>query len=266
MRSACWIRRSPGTGSLPGQADLAAALLDPERAAPAGLTPTARLAVYRNNVVVSLVDALAAAYPATLALVGDRFFRAAAGVYVRAEPPRSPVIIAYGDGFPDFLAGFAPAARYPFLADVARLERLWGEAYHAAEATPQPIAALGAIAEVDLPPTRIALHPSTRLLRSRWPVASLWAANTGRGGHDDVDLQRSELVLLARPHEAVHVHVLKPGLFALLEALQSGAALGEAADIGSRADDAFTLPAAIGSLFELEIAAGICPPERKRSP
>jgi len=251
---------------LPGQADLAAALLDPARAAPAGLTPAARLAVYRNNVVVSLVDALAAAYPASLTLVGDRFFRAAAGVYVRAEPPRSPVIIAYGDSFPGFLEGFAPAARYAFLADVARLERLWMEAYHAAEAVPQPITTLGAVPEDDLPSARIALHPSARLLRSRWPVASLWAANTGRAAHDDVDLARSELVLVARPHESVHVHVLKPGLFAMLEALQSGAALAEAVEQGAGAKDAFTLAAAIGSLFELEIAAGISLTKRNRSP
>ena len=26
----------------------------------------------------------------------------------------------YGDGFPDFIAGFPPAAAIPFLADVAR--------------------------------------------------------------------------------------------------------------------------------------------------
>ena len=139
MRSDCSMRQLPRISFLPGQADLAAALLAPERAAPAGLAPQARLAVYRNNVVVSLTDALAAAYPAVLSLVGERFFKAAAGVYVRAEPPRSPVLITYGQSFAQFLEGFAPAAKLPFLADVARLERLWLEAYHAADAAPQPI-------------------------------------------------------------------------------------------------------------------------------
>jgi hypothetical protein len=245
---------------LPGQADLAAALLAPERAAPAGLAPQARLAVYRNNVVVSLTDALAAAYPAVLALVGERFFKAAAGVYVRAEPPRSPVLITYGQSFAQFLEGFAPAAKLPFLADVARLERLWLEAYHAADAAPQPIEGLGPIPEADLPATRITLHPSARLLRSRWPVASVWAANTGRGAHDAVDLQRSEAVLVIRPHQTVHVHVVTLGLLALLEALQAGQPLAAAADTGSRADDTFDMAAGIRSLFELEAAAGICPP------
>lgn len=244
---------------MPGQADLAAALLDPERAAPAGLTPASRLAVYRNNVVVSLVDALAAAYPAVLALVGERFFRAAAGIYVRAEPPRSPLLITYGESFARFLEGFAPAAKLPFLADVARLERLWLEAYHAADAAPQPIEGLAAIPGGDLPSTRIEPHPSARLLRSRWPAASLWAANTDRGAHADVDLQRSEAVLVIRPRETVHVHVVTPGLFALLDALQAGKPLAEAADIGRRADSSFDMTAAIGSLFELEAAAGICP-------
>ena len=245
---------------MPGQADLAAALLDPAQAAPAGLAPPSRLAVYRNNVVVSLVEALAAAYPAVLALVGEPFFKAAAGVYVRAEPPRSPVLITYGQSFADFLQGFAPAAKLPFLADVARLERHWLEAYHAADAAPQPIEGLRAIPEADLPLTRMTLHPSARLLRSRWPVASLWAANTGRGAHDEVDLQRPEAVLVIRPRQTVHVRVVKPGLSALLEALQAGKPLAEAADVGSSTDSSFDTTAAIASLFELEAAAGICPP------
>lgn len=254
---------------MPGQADLAAALLDPEQAVPAGLAPPSRLAVYRNNVVVSLVEALAAAYPAVLALVGEPFFKAAAGVYVRAEPPRSPVLITYGQSFANFLQGFAPTAKLPFLADVARLEQLWLEAYHAADATPQPIDKLGTIPEADLPSTGISLHPSSRLFRSRWPVASLWAANTGRGAHANVDLQHPEAVLLIRPHETVHVRVVTPGVFAFLEALQAGRPLGDAADLAARADDTFIIAEAIGSLFEIEavaaidsdLAAGDCPPK-----
>ena len=254
---------------MPGQADLASALLDPEQAAPEGLAPPSRLAVYRNNVVVSLVEALAAAYPAVLALVGEPFFKAAAGVYVRSEPPRSPVLITYGQSFADFLEGFTPAAKLPFLADVARLERLWLEAYHAADATPQPIEQLGAIPENELPATRISLHPSARLFRSRWPVAALWAANSGRGAHVDVDLQRPEAVLLVRPRETVQVRVVTPGLFAFLEALQTGKPLGEVADLAARADDTFMIAEAIGSLFALEavaaidseLATGDCPPK-----
>lgn len=86
------------------QSALAAALLDPDAPCPVGLTawngsdPARRFAVYRNNVVVSLIDALAATFPVTLELVGEEFFRAMAGVFVRAVPPTSALLAEYGGG------------------------------------------------------------------------------------------------------------------------------------------------------------------------
>src|SRR5450830_2078243 len=106
--------------------DFAAALLAPDQACPDGLFSSngadsaSRFAVYRNNVHGSLINALASAYPVTLQLVGDEFFRAMAGCYVQANPPSSPVISAYGATFSSFIQGFEPAASVPYLADVAR--------------------------------------------------------------------------------------------------------------------------------------------------
>lgn len=59
----------------------AAGLLDPERPAPGFLTSFTgqadprRYAVYRNNVIVSLIQALAANFPSIERLVGDEFFQ-----------------------------------------------------------------------------------------------------------------------------------------------------------------------------------------------
>jgi len=44
---------------------------------------------------------------------------------------RAAALAEYGDGFADFLAGFAPAQSLPYLADVARLEWAINAAYHA---------------------------------------------------------------------------------------------------------------------------------------
>jgi hypothetical protein len=69
--------------SVDRQKEFAAALLDPERTAPAGVVGPdgdpcpKRFAVYRNNVVVVLIEILRAAYPAVRRLVGDEFFDAA---------------------------------------------------------------------------------------------------------------------------------------------------------------------------------------------
>jgi hypothetical protein len=112
---------------LRGEAALRTAILDPGAPTPAGLADgagrpaTRRFAVYRNNVVASLSEALEVAFPAIAKLVGNGFFRAMAGIFVRAHPPRSPLMMLYGAEFPDFLATFAPVAHLPYLADVARL-------------------------------------------------------------------------------------------------------------------------------------------------
>ncbi len=117
-------------------ADFAAALLDPDVAAPDGLVawngsdPAHRFAVYRNNVTSALSDVLADSFPVTQQLVGEEFFRAMARIFLRGSPPPSPILTAYGEGFPAFVADFAPARTVPFLADVARLEWLRLRALH----------------------------------------------------------------------------------------------------------------------------------------
>ena len=80
------------------QTDFAQSLLDPDRPVPAGLMahtsqrPVRRFAVYRNNVAIALTQALADTFPVVKQLVGDEFFDAMAGVYLREQPPRSPVL------------------------------------------------------------------------------------------------------------------------------------------------------------------------------
>lgn len=155
------------------QAAFAAAVFDPELPVPADLrsldAPAGadRFAVYRNNVMVGLIEGLRDAYPVVCRLVGHEFFRAMAGLFARAHPPRSPVMLEYGDGFADFTAAFPPASSLPYLADVARLERAWVEAYHAPEAP--PLASAEAVG--------IRLHPAARLVRSPFPILAIWQAN-----------------------------------------------------------------------------------------
>ena len=78
------------------------ALLDPATPVPDGLIdPKGRPAgkrfdVYRNNVVVSLSEALAEAFPVVQGIIGAAFFTAMAGTYVRQSPPTDPRIATWG--------------------------------------------------------------------------------------------------------------------------------------------------------------------------
>src|SRR6266852_4282928 len=165
------------------QRGFAAALLDAALPMPEGLVgpdgepDPKRFAVYRNNVVAGLTEALKDAFPAVHRIVGPEFFQALARAYVVIEPPRSPILLDYGAGFPDFIGEFEPAAGLPYLADVARIERAWAEAYHAPEASPIDPGVFMAIAPDQLPSVRLALHPSLRILRSQFPALTIWKMN-----------------------------------------------------------------------------------------
>ncbi|WNQ37918.1 HvfC/BufC N-terminal domain-containing protein [Bordetella pertussis] len=112
------------------QAAFARALLDPLAPCPPGLRragdadPAQRYAIYRNNVVASLIQALADTFPVCRELVGADFFHGHAHAYVARRLPRSPVLARYGGAFAAFVAAHAPAASVPYLADMARLEYL----------------------------------------------------------------------------------------------------------------------------------------------
>src|SRR5476649_1514349 len=95
-----------------------------------------RYNVYRNNVTVSLIDAVAAIYPAVQRITGVEFFRAMARFHIRATPPKSPLLFEYGRDFPAFIEQYEYAGAMPWLADIARIERAWLDAYHAADAEP----------------------------------------------------------------------------------------------------------------------------------
>ena len=223
-------------------ASFARALVVPSLPAPAatqrrdGRPVERRFAVYRNNVAVALIGALEARYPIVRRLTGDDFFRGMAGAYVAGEKPRSPALMLYGDGFPAFVAGFPPADAIPFLADVARLESAWIEAYHAAEADALGLEALTAIAPGALEALRLRPHPAARLLRFTHPAASIWAAAQSADEPRRPEVWAAEEALVTRPDADVFVRVLPPGGFAFAAALFSGASLGEAATIAA-ADD-----------------------------
>ena len=216
-------------------ASFADALLDPTISPPAGLAAPRstsldrRFAVYRNNVTVGLVNALAETFPTVSNLVGEDYFRAMARIYVQDHPPSSPRMMEYGRDFPDFIATFEPARDLPFLPDVARLERLWLDSFHAEDAPILDPSALGRIAPDLLADVRLVLHPAARIMRSTFAVTTILSrdrSGQSMAGFNPLDHEDS---LITRPQYDVELRHLPPGCFLFLEALAKGHSLGEAA-------------------------------------
>jgi Putative DNA-binding domain len=245
------------------QREFAMALLDPALSIPLGLfgpdrrPSPKRFAVYRNNVVAGLIEAVQANFPATARIVGEEFFRAMARAYVVSEPPTSPILLDYGAGFPDFVARFEPAGSLPYLPDVARIERAWTEAYHAHEATPFDPSALAVIPLERISDICFTLHPSVRIVRSRFPALTIWRMNLADGLAAPVDLHSGgEDALVMRPAADVEVRSLPTGGAQFITALAKGNSLAEAAKSALKASSGFDLSANLAALIGVGIFVG----------
>lgn len=241
------------------------ALLDAASGTPEGLVgpdgkPDAkRFNVYRNNVIVSLCEALGETFPAIKKLLGDEYFSALARAFVLDHPPNSPVLMWYGAEFADFIAAFPPLEAYPYLADVARFEWAWLQAYHAADSVALDPAELGAVAPEELANVRFEKHPAAVVVRSSWPVWDLVRANRFEEDTQvEIDLSVGQTVLITRPDIDVDVQVLLPGAEVFAEHLFSGGNLGEAADAALQSDGHFSLSGGLSDLLSNGAFAGLC--------
>ncbi|WP_054313380.1 DNA-binding domain-containing protein [Mesorhizobium sp. 1M-11] len=241
----------------------ARALLDPDCetppvvAGPRGKAAAKRYNVYRNNVTVSLINALAAIFPATQRITGIEFFRAMARFHVRATPPVSPLLFEYGRDFPDFIKGYEHAHSLPWLSDVARIERAWLDAYHAADAEPLTPQTFGSVPPEHLSDSVLLSHPATRIVRSRYPAVTIFSVNRGSDPVGQIEAAAPEDALVTRPKLEVVVRQLPPGGAVFLTHLISGEPLGAAASAAMADSSAFDLAANIAGVLAAGAFIGV---------
>jgi hypothetical protein len=231
------------------------ALFEPAAPVPTGLVSQGsdplreRFGVYRNNVMIGLVNALEARFPATRRIVGDEFFTAMAAVFARENPPCTALMMFYGEGFPDFIADFEAVASIPYLADVARLEAARTRAYHAVDAIPLGPDALASVAPEALPMLRFALHPSFEIVASEFPIVTIWSMNTGETELGPITDWTGETALIVRPRLDVEVRRLPPGGRKFLSKVIVGLPLATAAEATLAERPDFDLSAALAAFF-----------------
>jgi len=186
---------------------------------------TGAMAVYRNTVLHGAVEALRANYPIIEQIVGTEMFEQVAVDYASACPPRLAVLALYGERFADWLEEQSWIGDLPYLADVARVERLQIECLMAADAP--TLSARHAREICRLPDARLSLHPSVRFTWLRTPAMGIWLAHQG-GLETELELDWvAGGALFARPEPFV-THALEIGRPA--HRLLFGIRLGETLD------------------------------------
>ena len=210
--------------------DFIEAVLKPDEPVPPSLTIPhdkieRRFSVYRNNVIVSLIEGLEVAFPVIYKLVGHEFFRAMAGLYVRKYPPTSPLMMFYGKEMPEFLQTFPPVQHLPYLPDVAILETKLREAYHAEDPEPLDPRILANLTPEEQLKTKLVFSPAVRIFSSKHPVVSIWEANTKKGPKPQAG---EEFVLIFRPEFDPYPAKISMGEYHFVKSLLEGSTIGEA--------------------------------------
>ena len=214
---------------------------------PEGTPAQKRFSVYRNNVAVSLTEALAATFPTVQKLVGGDFFNAMAGVFLRQHQPTSPILMLYGAEMPDFLSNFAPVAHLEYLPDIARIELAMTRSYHAADLDAITAETLQKIPPDALLTSQFHFAPTVHLIRSKWPVAAIYHANNDTNAPKPV--MQVEDALITRPEFDPTVQAMPAGGGAFVHALLAGKTMGDALTAANIASGDFDLSQTLGLLL-----------------
>ncbi|MCW5829989.1 MAG: putative DNA-binding domain-containing protein [Deltaproteobacteria bacterium] len=138
-----------------------------------GRTPARRLDVYADGYPARMFDALAENYPSVRRVCGDQSFLSLAGRYARAHPSTHYNLGEAGRHLPDYLKGDALTADLPFLPDLAELDAACMQVFHASALPPLDPGRLQSASPDRLGGSRLVFQNATRLMESRWPVATI---------------------------------------------------------------------------------------------
>jgi hypothetical protein len=173
--------------------------------------------------------------------------------HVRATPPSSPLLFEYGRDFPAFIESYEYARDMPWLADTARIERAWLDAYHAGDLPVLDGQALASIEPSSLADARFTPHPAARVIRSPYPAVAIFAMNRIDGPVAPLRSSEAEDALVTRPAQDVVVSRLPVGGATFLSSLLNGASLGVAVAAAFQEAPSFDLHANLAGM----IAAGV---------
>jgi hypothetical protein len=220
------------------------------------LSAAERIDIYTNAYFYRMLECLGEDFPATLAAVGTDNFADLVKEYLLEHPPTEPSILYAGLYLADFLNDHPLAERWPFIADLARLERAALDVFHAADASALALETLNAVPSEEWPALRLRTHPAVEIVHSEWRIADV-LHTVEQGREWTAPEHAGTSVLVWRQNALVNYRNLEPverDALAIVAKGASFAAACEAVAVGVEEPDRVTL---IGQLMARWLADGI---------
>jgi hypothetical protein len=221
--------------------------------------PVGRFSIYRNNTLLSLIEALKANFPVTVRLVDERFFGWAAQDFIRRHPPCEARLSAYGAELPAFLASLPACRTVPYIAEVARLEWAICISLNAQEGVSCSIEALSCLG-MEAGAARLCFQPTLQLIPARWPVIGIWAGHQNEGVELPSSIVRkATYAQITRFADRMRLTSLGAGRFAFRRGLNRGFSLHAAVQLAVSRDPLFAPTTELAALFTENIVTDILP-------
>jgi hypothetical protein len=220
------------------------------------LSAIQRLGIYAEAYFCRLLDCLKEDFPATSAVIGDPAFADVVRAYLARHPPTEPSIFYAGQYLADFLANHHPHERWPFLAELARLERTIIETFHDPDATALTASEVRAIAPADWPKLGLRTHPAVHMLDCGWRIDDVLRAI--ENGNEWTEPARESFAMLVwRRDNQVYYRRLERPERAALEVASRGADFAAVCDAFASHRDSENLAGEINRMLTRWVADGL---------
>ena len=215
-----------------------------------------RVDIYANAYFYRLLECLGEDFPATLAVLGADNFPALVKEYLLEHPPTEPSILYAGLYLADFLNDHPFTERWPFIADLARLERAVLEVFHAADTPALALETLHAVPSEDWPALKLRTHPAVEIVHSEWRIADV--LQTVEQGLEWTDPEHEEAsVLVWRQNALVRYRSLEPVERDALVLISKGASFASVCEAVAASAEESNHVGLIGQLMARWLADGI---------
>ena len=214
--------------------------------------PQERFNIYRQTIILNLINALSITFPAIWQLLGKTCADSVAAAFCSSisNLPESGCLDDWGAQFPEFLASLDQLKHLPYLKDYALYEWNKHQAYIAKDAEPITTDELSSISEDKMSSIKFFLLPSLFSFSSNFPLYEIQEILENPKANSIKLSNKSAFALIYRNQEQIITLWITEELWHFFSSLQHGLNLEEALE---KVPADFNLTQAIHFLLEKQL-------------